>query len=67
MSLYHMGLLADRLASRIVMTTEFDLPCAECGQRLVSQEHTRAGATVTVAECPDCGGRYYPEAALQRL
>jgi len=49
------------------MTTEFDLPCADCGHRLVRQEVARAGATITVAQCPNCGGQYYPEAALERL
>lgn len=49
------------------MTTEFDLPCADCGQELVRQELSRTGATVTVAQCPNCGSRYYPETALERL
>ncbi|MFB6166285.1 MAG: zf-TFIIB domain-containing protein [Haloarculaceae archaeon] len=49
------------------MTSEFDLPCADCGVQLVHQEVSRAGDTVTIAQCPDCGGRYYPEAALRRL
>jgi predicted RNA-binding Zn-ribbon protein involved in translation (DUF1610 family) len=49
------------------MPTEFDLPCAECGDRLERGETARAGTTVTVAECPNCGGQYYPESALERL
>ncbi|WP_193767535.1 hypothetical protein [Halorientalis pallida] len=49
------------------MTTEFDLPCADCGQALVRRQVDRAGATVTVAACQNCGGRYYPESALQKL
>jgi uncharacterized Zn finger protein len=49
------------------MTSEFDLPCAECGAPLVRGEVARAGTTITVAECPGCGGQYYPESALERL
>ncbi len=49
------------------MTTEYELPCAECGGDLVRGEVARAGTTVSIAECPDCGGKYYPESALERL
>ncbi|SDF74783.1 hypothetical protein SAMN05216218_10948 [Halorientalis regularis] len=49
------------------MTTEFDLPCADCGQALVRRQVDCAGATVTVAACRNCGSRYYPESALQKL
>ncbi|WP_136715609.1 zf-TFIIB domain-containing protein [Halorientalis salina] len=49
------------------MTTEFDLPCADCGQDLVRRQVLRAGESVTVAQCPNCGGQYYPKAALERL
>lgn len=50
------------------MTTEFDLPCAECGRELVRREIPAEDGSgeVVVAECPDCGGRYYPEDALGR-
>lgn len=50
------------------MVSEFDLPCTDCGQRLVETEiEGPAGNRVTVAECPDCGGRYYPESTLRRF
>ncbi|PSP92008.1 hypothetical protein BRC78_03570 [Halobacteriales archaeon QH_8_68_33] len=49
------------------MVSEFDLPCADCGQELVRRQVDRAGDALTVAECPCCGGRYYPEQALSRL
>ncbi|WP_336002769.1 hypothetical protein [Halorientalis halophila] len=64
-----MGLLADSTVSSDSgpnsMTTEFDLPCADCGQELVRRQIDRAGTTVTVAVCQNCGGRYYPESALE--
>gem|GEM_PF-737004 len=46
------------------MVTEFDLPCADCDQELVRRQVAEAGDALTVAECPSCGGRYYPEGAL---
>lgn len=48
---------------------EFDLPCAECGDDLVRTvvADPESGRDVTVAECPNCGGRYYPTDALERL
>jgi uncharacterized Zn finger protein len=49
------------------MTTEFELPCADCGAELVQKEVARGSATVTIAQCPHCGGTYYPESALERL
>nr|WP_247378735.1 zf-TFIIB domain-containing protein [Halorientalis brevis] len=49
------------------MTTEFDLPCVDCGQELVRQQVTRGGTSVTVAQCPNCGGQYYPKATLEQL
>jgi DNA-directed RNA polymerase subunit RPC12/RpoP len=48
------------------MTTEFDLPCADCGLELV-ESTARPETTaepVTVAKCPGCGSRYYPEGSL---
>ena len=53
--------------------TEFDLGCADCGCDLSPKEISAARIAphvrgqITVAECPECGGRYYPDAALQRL
>lgn len=51
------------------MTTETDLPCTDCGTDL--RERTlptnelllpvEAQQDVTIAECPNCGGRYYPD------
>lgn len=49
------------------MTSEFELPCAECETPLVRSQLQRGEAQVEVAECPECGGRYYPERALDRL
>ena len=49
------------------MVSEFDLPCVDCGQELVRRQVAEAGDTLTVAECPSCGGRYYPEGALSAL
>ena len=60
--------VAHRLVSDpCTMTTEFELPCAECGDALVRGEVARGERTITVAECPSCGGQYYPESALERL
>lgn len=50
------------------MTTEFDLPCVDCGQELVRQRiSTGSDGAVTVAQCPNCGSQYYPEDALGRI
>ncbi|MCO8245020.1 MULTISPECIES: hypothetical protein [unclassified Haladaptatus] len=52
------------------MTTEFELSCATCGSSLskrnVSIDHPNAG-TIEVAECKNCGDRYFPESTLERL
>lgn len=57
------------------MTHETDLPCSECGTELVERtvddgdlvSLTDAGTPVTVAECPSCGARFYPQETLTRL
>jgi uncharacterized Zn finger protein len=49
------------------MVSEFDLPCVDCGQELVRRQVVEAGDSLTVAECPSCGGRYYPEETLSAL
>ena len=55
------------------MTTEYDLACATCGgsldRRTVSGETLGIDVTetISVAECVECGGRYFPEQALERL
>lgn len=52
------------------MVTEFDLPCTDCDQELVAREvapPSASGDVLTVAECPSCGGRYYPEETLAHL
>ncbi|WP_459191348.1 hypothetical protein [Halosimplex sp. J119] len=51
------------------MVSEFDLPCADCDQQLVRTVVTSpsTGDELTVAECPTCGSRYYPEAALEQV
>ena len=57
------------------MPTETDLPCPECGVALLDQTidaeslpgPSNASESVTVAECPDCGGRFYPDRTLDRL
>ncbi|WP_435175069.1 hypothetical protein [Halorussus sp. AFM4] len=51
------------------MTTETDLPCADCGTDL--RERTLPAHTLlhpveghqylTVADCPGCEARYYPD------
>lgn len=54
---------------------ETDLPCSDCGTDLVERSvatgdagnEPDAAPAVTVAECPACGARYYPERALSRL
>lgn len=61
-------LLAVRRLPTTSMTTEFDLPCVDCGQELVRQRITTgSGGDVTVAQCPNCGSQYYPEDALGRI
>jgi hypothetical protein len=52
------------------MVSEFDLPCTDCDQDLVARELGEPAATgesLTIAECPSCMGRYYPEETLTRL
>ncbi|MHB9286088.1 hypothetical protein ACKVMT_03500 [Halobacteriales archaeon Cl-PHB] len=50
------------------MVSEFDLPCTDCGTALRRSTTTdSSGQSVTVAECPNCGTRHYPEAALDDL
>jgi len=53
---------------RTHMITEFDLPCADCGQELV-RHRVSAGRfeDVIIAKCPDCGSQYYPKDALGRI
>lgn len=47
---------------------EFGLSCAECGHELVRTIGDDLGTDdVTVADCPNCGSRYYPPGALNRL
>ncbi len=53
--------------------TEFDLGCSDCGSDLSPTTVPAARIVpdvrgdITIAECPECGGRYYPEKALDRL
>ncbi len=62
-------------ALRLSMTHETDLPCSDCGTALleatvpVEQLPASTGrqGTVTVAECPECGARYYPESTVTDL
>jgi YgiT-type zinc finger domain-containing protein len=55
------------------MISEYDLDCTNCGEPLIKQEVTAetlgfdAGDSLEVAECPDCGDRYFPETTLERL
>ena len=55
------------------MTSEFDLGCANCGTSLTRREVAAetlgfgASDSLEVAECPDCGRRYFPETTLERL
>lgn len=55
------------------MTSEFDLRCATCGGPLreatVPADAVRfeAHGALSVAECAQCGGRYFPERTLDRL
>jgi hypothetical protein len=53
--------------------SEFELPCATCGGQL--SRTTVPGAVLGVeverelvlAECTDCGGRYFPRETLNEL
>lgn len=57
------------------MIHETAIPCSDCGIDLIEQSvHTRTLAVttewngqVTIAKCPSCSARYYPETALFRL
>jgi hypothetical protein len=55
------------------MISEYDLDCANCGSSLTRREvgaetlGVAASDSLAVAECPDCGGRYFPESTLERL
>lgn len=55
------------------MTSELDLTCATCGGALreatVSPDAVGLSARgpLSVAECTDCGGRYFTEQALDRI
>lgn len=48
------------------MVSEYDLPCTECGHELARATMPAPGADsgVSIAECPNCGTRHYPESAL---
>lgn len=49
------------------MVSEFDLPCTACGHDLAEATVAANGSdgSVTVAVCPSCGTRHYPESALE--
>jgi len=55
------------------MTTEYDLSCPDCDGALARHEvppdeaAVDVGTPVPVAECEDCGNRYYPTEALERV
>lgn len=57
------------------MPHETDLPCSNCGAELVESIEAVPDAatgdanaeTVTVAECPACGARFYPRDSLEPL
>lgn len=56
------------------MPTEFDLSCATCGGSLDERSlgadelpSANVSGSVSVAQCTDCGSRYYPETTLERL
>lgn len=55
------------------MPSEYELACTECGIELDrttvsgAQIGVEAASELPVAICPGCGGRYYPEEALERL
>lgn len=54
---------------------ETDIPCSDCGEDLVDrtvQTHdlpvpTDVSGKVTVATCPNCAARYYPDRTLIQL
>lgn len=57
------------------MTTEIDLPCADCSTDLHERTlpahtllHSIEGRQfVTVADCPGCGAQYYPDETVSVL
>lgn len=55
------------------MTSEFDLRCATCGgvlrEATVPAESVgfESHGSLSVAECAECGGRYFPERTLDQL
>jgi len=49
------------------MVSEYELPCTECGGDLTKAVVQTTEDSVTIAECPDCGTRHYPEPALSSL
>ncbi len=63
------------------MTSEYELDCATCGTSLTRREvpgdalgfgrsdapELGGSESLAVAECPECGGRYFPETTLERL
>ena len=57
------------------MTREADLPCSDCGSDLIDRAvpahelplGSSATGTVTVAVCPECGARHYPDETVRRL
>lgn len=55
------------------MISEYDLDCTNCGESLMKREVTAetlgfdTRGSLEVAECPDCGDRYFPETTLERL
>lgn len=55
------------------MISEYDLDCTDCGEPLIRRELSAetlgfdAHDSLEVAECPDCGDRYFPETTLEQL
>ena len=55
------------------MISEYDLDCTNCGEPLIKREVTGetlgfdTRGSLAVAECPDCGDRYFPETTLEKL
>ena len=56
------------------MPTEFDLMCATCGGSLDERSlgpdelpFENVSEPVSVAQCSECGSRYFPETTLDRL
>ena len=57
------------------MIQETDIPCAECNDELEERTvhtdelaiQTAYRGPVSVAECPNCHNRYFPERSLRQL